>query len=170
MFDSKIWAGLVELLDDPKEIKNQFDKRLERTSARARTDHPAINDNDKELEKLTIQESRLIDAFREGIITLAELKEQKAKIATKRKLLEAKKKAAPGQPENPGQPEITMEMLGDVSARYHRIIAKADFSTREKLVNLLVNSVSLYPDRAVVQGNIPIIQGDVLIPANLWSP
>jgi site-specific DNA recombinase len=170
MLDTKIWAGLVELLDDPENIKNQFNRHLERTSALALADHSFSDPNDKEIEKLAIQESRLIDAFREGIITLDELKEQKVKLATKRKLLEANKKTVPGQQDDPGRPEITTEMLGDVSARYHRVMANADFVTREKLVNLLVNSVSLYPNRAVVQGNIPVILGDVLIPANQGSP
>jgi hypothetical protein len=58
-------------------------------------------------------------------------------------------------------------MLGDVSARYRRVIAKADFATKEKLANLLINSVTLYPKKAVVEGNIPVIQTDVLNPSAL---
>ena len=52
--------------------------------------------------------------------------------------------------------------LGDVSARFQRAMAKADFPTREKLVNLLVNSVTLMTDKAIVKGNIPVTKMDVL--------
>ena len=83
----------------------------------------------------------------------------------KRKTLEAKKKAALRHLESSGQPEITMEMLGDVSARFSRAM-KAHFHKREKLANLLINSITLFTDRAEVKGNIPVIRGDVLNPTN----
>jgi hypothetical protein len=45
-------------------------------------------------------------------------------------------------------------------------MAKANFETREKLVNSLVNSVTLMTEKAIVKGNIPITNLDVLtIPA-----
>ena len=60
-----------------------------------------------------------------------------------------------------------MAMLGDVSARFQRIVAKADFATREKFANLLINSVILHKDKAIVKGNIPVTKTDVLNPSNL---
>jgi len=41
---------------------------------------------------------------------------------------------------------------------------KHDFAAREKLINLSVNSGTLYPDKAVVEGAIPLIRSDALIP------
>ena len=46
----------------------------------------------------------------------------------------------------------------------------ADFKTREKIAYLSINSVTLHPDKAVVEVNIPNPIGDVLIPENGWSP
>ena len=54
-------------------------------------------------------------------------------------------------------------MLGDVSTRFQRVMAKADFAKREKLVNLLVNSATLYTNKAIVKGNIPVDKLDALI-------
>ena len=62
-----------------------------------------------------------------------------------------------------GEP-ITEIYLDGVSARYQRAVKKADFAAREKLSNLLVNSVTLYAKKAIVQGNIPLFTDDVLIP------
>jgi len=168
-FDAKIWQGLTELLQDPESIKAQLEKRLERKNAARLPIANTDTKTEKDLEKLDVQEKRIIDAYREGIIDLGELKNQKEKIAAKRKTLEAKKKAAPSHTESAGQTEITLDMLGNVSARFQRAMSKADFPTREKLVNLLVNSVTLYTHKTVVKGNIPVISGDALNPSNLAS-
>ncbi len=168
-FDAKIWQGLTELLQDPASIQAQLEKRLDRKSAARLPIANADAKTEKDLDKLDVQEKRIIDAFREGIIDLGELKIQKETIAAKRKTLEAKKKPAPSHAESAGQTEITLDMLGDVSARFSRAMAKADFAKREKLINRLVNSVTLYTHKAVVKGNIPVIRGDALNPSNLAS-
>jgi len=168
-FDAKIWQGLIELLHDPENLKEQLEKRLDRRNSSILPTTNTDTKTDKDLERLNVQEKRILDAYREGIIDLEELKSQKEKIAARRITLEAKKKAAPSLVESAGKTEITMDMLGDVSARFQRAMAKADFTTREKLANLLVNSVTLYTDKAVVKGNIPIMRGDVLNPSNVAS-
>src|SRR5258706_2749372 len=168
-FDAKIWQGLTELLQDPERLQAQLEKRLDRkNAAHVSTTNPDTK-TDKDLEKLDVQEKRILDAYRESIIDLEELKIQKEKIAAKRKTLEAKKKATPSHRESVGHAEITWDMLGDVSARFQRAMVKADFATREKLVNLLVNSVTLYIHTAKVTGNIPVLRGDVLNPSNVAS-
>jgi hypothetical protein len=169
-FDDNVWAGLVELLNDPENRKAQLERRLERKDIFIQRANPDHADTDKNLDRLSIQEQRILDAYREGIITLDELKNQKDAIVNKRKVLEAKKKAAISQSEVLVQPEITMDMLEDVSARFSRAMANASFDKRQKLANRLINSVTLHPGRAVIEGNIPIIKGDALIPSNLWSP
>ena len=160
-FDEKIWTGLAELLNDPDKIKAQLAKQLQAKKENLPVNH-STHGYDKELNQLDVQEKRILDAYREEVISLEELKTQKAKIADGRKVLEAKKKAALSHTESLGQPKITMDMLGDVSARFQRIMAKADFAKREKLVNLLVNSVTLKTDKATVKGNIPIDKLDAL--------
>ena len=104
------------------------------------------------------------------MIGLDGLKEQKTKIAAKRAVLEARKKPVLGYSESSGQLEITLEMLGYEFARFKRVMEKADFSTREKLVNLLVNSITLFPDRVKIEGNIPVTNLDVLSGVTKWSP
>ena len=170
--DQKVWDGMVNLLDDPENLEAQLQAKLERKNIKPANILTTNNKIEKELEKLDIQEKRILDAYRESVISLEELKDQKTRIANNRKVLEAQKKAALSQQESIRQPEITMAMLGDVSARYRRVMAKANFSTREKLVNLLVNSVTLYPHKAVVAGNIPVpaIETDALIPSNHELP
>jgi len=166
-FDAKVWDGLVGLLNDPENLKAQLEKRLERKNAHITPMSSTSGQNEQALSKLNIQEQRVLDVYREGIISLDELRDQKEKITAKRKVVEARIKAALCQRESLDQPEITMDMLGDVSARFGRAMANATFEKRQKLANLLVNSVTLYPGRAVVQGNIPIDNIDALSTSNL---
>jgi site-specific DNA recombinase len=170
MLDKNVWDGLVTLLDDPENLRVQLQAKLERKNIYPASIQQTDSKIEKDLEKLDVQKKRIIDAYREAVITLDELKEQKSKIANDRRILEAKKKAFLGQQESLRQPEFTMTMLGDVSARYRRVMANADFATREKLVNLLVNSVTLYSHKAVVKGNIPVITTDALIPSHHNHP
>jgi len=160
-FDEKIWNGLTELLSDPEKLKAQINKRLEVKKEKVPV---SLSNNavDKELEKLTMQIKRMVDAYREEAITLEELKAQKEKITSRTKVLEAKKKTVPSPVEGVGRSKITLAMLGDVSARYQRVMAKADFPTREKIVNRLVSSVTLMTNKAVVRGNIPVDKLDAL--------
>ena len=79
---------------------------------------------------------------------------QKKKIRSRINSLNIKKNSILTQLEAPKKPEISLEMLGDISDRFKRVMENADFSTREKLVNLLVNKITLYPEKAIVNGNV----------------
>jgi site-specific DNA recombinase len=163
-FDEKVWSGLTELLSDPQSLKAQLEKRLKAKSAKVYL-APSTTGFDNELKQLDAQEKRIIDAYREEIISMFELKEQKNQIGKRRRVLEAKKKAAVSHAEGLGQQKITLAMLGDVSTRYQRVMANANFATREKLVNYLVNFVTIYSHKAVVEGAIPLVTDDALIPS-----
>jgi len=167
-FDEKVWNGLTELLSEPENLKAQLDKRIRVKRSKLPTSL-STTELDKELYQLEAQEKRILDAYREEVISLDELRMQKEKIASRQRVLEDKKKVALSHTESLGQPKITMDMLGDVSARFQRAMAKADFAQREKLVNFLVNSITLYSNKAIVQGNIPVSKFDVLNPKHEGS-
>jgi site-specific DNA recombinase len=161
-FDESVWMGLTELLKDPAKLKAQLEKRMQSKKSKLPVGQ-SVNEFEKEFVKLATQEKRMIDAYRQEVINLDELKIQKGIIADRRKVLNTKQKALLGRVDAVEQPKITMDMLGDVSARFQRVMAKADFAKRERLVNLLVNSVSLYTNKAIVKGNIPVDKFDALV-------
>ena len=101
-FDGRIWAGLVELLDDPDKLQAQLGKRLEKRRGSSTIANPVSENNTKLLEKLSTQEKRILNAYREEAIDMDELKDQKAKIVASRAVLEASKKPAPSHLERPG--------------------------------------------------------------------
>ena len=154
--DKKVWQGLVHLLDDPQRLRAQLDRKVERQRQLKRRPAQETVSFEKDLEKLEAEEKRLLDAYRVGVIDLDELREQKAKINVRLKLVNAKLKAAQSAQEGLQDSEITFADLEDLSAVYKRAMSKADFTTKAKIANLLINRVKLYPYRAVVEGNIPV--------------
>ena len=48
-------------------------------------------------------------------------------------------------------------------------MARADFATRQRIVQVLLNSVTVYPDRAVVSGVLPM-DGNIPDDARLLRP
>ncbi len=154
--DEKVWRGLVQLLDDPEQLKAQMERKLERLSRPIQVDKRNLYKVEQELEKLTQQERRILDAYREGIIELDELREQKAKVAKQLHVAKAKQKAIQSAQEGAGTPDITLSELLDLSAIYKRAMSKADASTKQTISNLLINRVKLYPTKAVVEGIIPL--------------
>lgn len=167
--DEKVWQGLVQLLDDPDHLRAQMERKLERLSQPIQVDKNSFYKIEQELDKVTQQEKRLLDAYREGIIDLDELREQKAKVARRVYVLKAKQKAMQSTQEGPGKPEMTLAELVDLSAIYKRAMSKADAATKQTIANLLINRVKLYPNKAVVEGIIPLDR-DALVPSKHASP
>jgi len=161
-FDTQVWQGLSELLQDPANIQKQIEKRLPKASKISKATREDQTKIEKKLAKLDIQEKRILDAYREAIIEIDDLREQKAKIAQERADLKKQQKAAQSKLEGSERHEITLDTLGDMSARFERAMAKADFATREKITNLLVHSVILRETKAVVKGSIPVTTPDAL--------
>ncbi|MEX2162605.1 MAG: hypothetical protein WD751_11940 [Anaerolineales bacterium] len=75
---------------------------------------------EQELEKLANQEKRLLDAYREGIIELDELREQKAKIAKQLHVAKAKQKAIQSAQEGSGKPDITVRPISCLQTCYEQ--------------------------------------------------
>ena len=70
-------------IDGNRRTLGEHDKKLEST-------RQVLEKVEKELQRLAVQEQRLLDAYREEIITLDELRGQKAKINALRKEAEAR--------------------------------------------------------------------------------
>ena len=109
--DEKGWQGLVQLRNDPEQLKAQMERKLDRLSQPMQVDKINLYQVDQELEKLTQQEKRLLDAYREGIIELDELREQKAKVAKRLHVAKAIQKAIRSAQEGAGKPDIALSEL-----------------------------------------------------------
>jgi site-specific DNA recombinase len=165
--DALVWDALVELMDDPEQLEAHLGKRQAIPEIPSHSHE--MQAHEKALAALETEEGRLLDAYRENVIDLEQLKTQMQKLKARRAHLEGLQEALARSSATPQRPAITREMLGDLSARYRRAMANVDFSARRKIVEDLVTQVAIYPGRAVVSGIIPIDNGR-LSPACLLPP
>lgn len=110
-FDDKVWQGLSTLLDDPQELKRQVAQHLSRKQGTQTPNNPELHSTQKQISELGSQEERLLDAYREQVINLDELKAQKVKIAEQQKNLERRLKRLIEEQEGHSQPEVTLDEL-----------------------------------------------------------
>ncbi len=155
--DSLVWDALVDLLDDPARLEAHLAKRHELPQEQPPS--PDLQAHEQASAKMDAEEERLLDAYREKIIDLAQLKRQMGKLTEKRTHQDAVRRALARRTEPLERPRITREMLGDLSSRYRRAMSNADFTARRQIVESLVTGVTLYPGKAVVSGVIPIDDG-----------
>lgn len=111
---------------------------------------------EQELEKLANQEKRLLDAYREGIIELDDLREQKAKVAKRPHVVKAKQKAIQSVQEGQGTPDITLSELLDLSAIYKRAMSKADASTKQDHRKSAYQPSEIIPNESYCRRNYPL--------------
>jgi hypothetical protein len=152
--DELVWTALVDLMDAPDRLEEQVARRLSLPTQPVPS--PNLEANDKALAQVDAEEERILDAYRQKAIDLAQLKPQLEKVSSRRAHLMSLREALTRPEEPTRQPEITRAILGDLSARYRRAMTAADFPTRRKIVEALVTEVTLYPGKAVVRGVIPI--------------
>jgi site-specific DNA recombinase len=154
--DKKVWQGLVQLLDDLERLKAHLGKKIERLNRQAHKRPVNIGKLENEATKLAIQEKRILDAYREGAISLEELREQKGKIAKRQKVVDEQLQAVQNAQDGRQDSQITLADFEDLSSVYKRAMNKADFPTKAKIANLLIKRVKLFPEKAIVEGYIPI--------------
>jgi len=155
--DALVWDALVDLMDDPARLEAQLALRY--PLPKDQPPSPELQAHQKATAALDAEEERLLDAYREKVIDLAQLKRQMGKLTEKRAHHKVVREALARRIESAERPRITRDMLGDLSARYRRAMANADFAARRQIVESLVTGVALYPGKAVVSGVIPVDDG-----------
>jgi len=156
-FDGLVWDALVDLLDDPARLEAHIAKR--QLLPQQQPLSPDLQAHEQASAKLDAEQERLLDAYREKVIDLAQLKRQMGKLTEKRAHHNAVREALARRTEPLERPRITRDMLGHLSSRYRRAMANADFTARRQIVESLVTGVTLLPGKAVVSGVIPVDDG-----------
>jgi site-specific DNA recombinase len=86
--EGSVWEHIKGLLRDPERLLAQFEEFA--CSASDKSEEDAEQEKfDGHIKRLFREESRLVDAYQVGIIEIQELQERKAKIAQRRKSLQA---------------------------------------------------------------------------------
>jgi hypothetical protein len=156
LLEAHVWGALLAVAGDSKKLAALLAERARALEPAHNEPTGFLTDNDKAIERLRVEEERLIDAYRGQVISLDHLKPQLKKIEAKRARLTTERKAFLQRQEGSRSPRLDSLDLDAIASRLKRAMARADFATRQRIVQVLLNSVTVYPDRAVVSGVLPL--------------
>jgi site-specific DNA recombinase len=154
--DNLVWNSIIELVNDPKKLRTLIKARQAGQGQPNEHTQSELDSIASSLKRLSSEEERLLEAYRSKVISLEQLKGQLQKLTTKRTLLENQNKELVNQQHGQERPIPTLNDLGVLSIRLQRAMARSDFPTRQRIVQALINSVTLYPKRAVISGVLPL--------------
>lgn len=141
-------------LDNPrvvaKKINSMATKRTQRKSTYERT----LNELDKKLEMLQNQESRLVDAYAENVISVEQLKEKKDFIEREKRLV----KLAVNKLNDEYFANKPKLKAFDV-VRYFKAIKRkaegASFDFKQQIIRLFASQIIIQGDKVVLKAFIP---------------
>ena len=85
--ESTVWDAVCNALKNPALIVDQIKKRQETLTRGRRTLERSLSEMDRRFEMIKREDDKLLDAYREGIITMTQLKDQMPKIQEKKDIL-----------------------------------------------------------------------------------
>jgi site-specific DNA recombinase len=155
--DSIVWQQIVKLLEDPMLIQREVEKRVEET----RKASPVLKQKEfilKQRNKLSQSMDKLLDAYQEGLITIAQLRKRMPE-------LQKRVKATEQELENIKNHELALDQrlqLLDVKSFTSQLeinVNQLDIKGKKKILRLLVKEIIVGDDIIDIRHSIPLKEG-----------
>lgn len=153
--DDLVWQHVVQLLEDPKLIQEEIDRRL--ASARrlspARRRREAVS---KQLQRVHTSSRKLIDAYQEDLLPLDELRPRLRQLRKRQTALETEQRSLEAQQVDEA---ALLQITHSVDAFRQRLSASAqtlDILQRQHVVRLLVKEILIGQRTIRIKHSIPI--------------
>lgn len=152
--DNKVWEQVVALLEDPKLIQREIEKRVEET----KKTNPLVNQKvviEKQKAKLSQSMDKLLDAYQEGLIPLSQLRKRMPE-------LQKRANTTDKELENLKEHELAMYQrlqLLDVQSFTSQIdqnVHQLGIEEKRKILRLLVKEVVVGDDIIDIRHSIPL--------------
>ena len=153
--DLLVWEQLWQLLNEPELIQREIERRLEEfqksNPAQQRQENVA-----RELARVEQQTDKLIDAYQEGLMELAELRERVPELKRRQLALE---KQLEGLTTQALEHSRLMDLNPSMEQFLEQLKASAQNLTveeKQKIVRLLIKDVVVGSDTIVINHSIPL--------------
>ena len=152
--DNVVWQQIVKLLEDPALIQREIEKRVEET----RKASPVVKQKaaiEKQRTKLSQSMDKLLDAYQEGLITIAQLRKRMPELQRRVNTTEK-------QLENLKTHELALDQrlqLLDVQSFTSQLgqnIHHLDIKEKKKILRLLVKEIVVGDDIIDIRHSIPL--------------
>ncbi|MDQ3846435.1 MAG: recombinase family protein, partial [Bacteroidota bacterium] len=155
--DNLVWQQLVQLLEDPALIQREVEKRVEETKKAS----PVLKQKEvivKQRHKVSQSMDKLLDAYQEGLITIAQLRKRMPE-------LQKRIKTAEKELEHLKNHELALDQrlqLLDVKSFTSQLganVDQLDIKEKKKIVRLLIKEVVVGDDVIDIRHSIPLKEG-----------
>ena len=152
--DDLVWQQIQELLKDPTLIQREVEKRIEQT----KNTSPVLKQKEallKQRSKLSQSMDKLLDAYQEGLITIAQLRIRMPE-------LQRRLKATEKELENLKHHELTLDQrlqyldAQSFASQLGVNIDSLDIKEKKKILRLLVKEVVVGDDLIDIRHSIPL--------------
>jgi site-specific DNA recombinase len=155
LLDDVVWTEVIRLLEDPRLIQQELDRRL----AAARACDPARQREQglaRELTRVGKSVERLINAYQEELVSLEQLRERMPPLRHREQALRAELQAIADQTNDRAMFLRLAETLTAFLARLRNASDSLDVMERQRIVRLVVKDILVGEDTIVIRHCIPI--------------
>lgn len=153
--EESVWERIKGLLRDPERLLAQFEEFACSDSDKSE-EEAEQKKFDGHIKRLFREESRLVDAYQVGIIELQELQERQAKIAQRRKSLQAHYEQQAQLRQQAAQAREVLEDLETFCRRINARLEDATFEEKQSILQLLIERIIVGEDTLEIRHVIPL--------------
>src|SRR6266568_6833221 len=154
LLDQIVWAEVIRLLEDPKLIQQELDRRL----AAARSSDPTQKREQslqRELTRVGKGIERLVNAYQEELLSLEQLRERMPLLRQRERALRAELQAIADQASDRATFLRLAETLAAFLGRLRSAADTLDVIERQRIVRLVVKDILIGDDTIVIRHCIP---------------
>jgi site-specific DNA recombinase len=154
LLENIVWSEVVRLLEDPTLIEAELNRRLDA----ARNAHPAKHREEtltRELVRVQKSMERLLSAYQEELMSLAELRRRMPALRQREQALQAERESLNAQFADQAAYLRLAETLSAFLGRLRENAQTLDTTERQRIVRLLVKEVVVGQDNITIRHSIP---------------
>jgi site-specific DNA recombinase len=155
VLDAVVWSEIVKLVENPRLIQEELDRRL----AAARDAAPTKRREDalrRELTRIQKSMDQLMTAFQEDLLSLDELRQRMPALRQRENASRSELQSIVDQVANRAAYLRLAETLAAFLARLREAADTLDIQDRQRIARLLVKEVLVGDDTIVIRHSIPI--------------
>ena len=155
LLDEVVWTEVVRLLEDPRLIQSELERRL----AAAREADPTKRREEalrRELVRIRKSIDRLLTAYQESLLSLDELRERMPQLRRREQADNAELQAIVDQAIDRAAYLRLAETLTSFLTRLRSSVGALDVSERQRVLRLLVKEILVGDDKIIIRHCIPL--------------
>jgi hypothetical protein len=160
--EDAVWRKVCEAVSDPALILSQIGKIKERAARAQAGLRKELADLAKRIEATGKEEKRVLQAYREEVISLGQLRSEIAAVNESRARLAGERQSVLARLDGGSQPTLGRDDAADYCELVQKRLAdlNGDFEAKRRILGLLVNKIVVQGKSVRIKGIIPASAGE----------